>query len=137
MQFPEIFFTKINYIIYYFFALSLLGIEGVQTHVKDVHDRYLCSHCTKHFTKSVNKTRHENCAHGNGKTFECPLCEMKTNLKQTLQRHIISVHKNIQFNPHSQREAMNLMTKVSSVFAPKVLPDFKCPQPECDFVGHR
>ena len=56
--------------------------------------KYVCSFCSKAFSRSEHKTRHEN-SHRGFKPFQCKICNHSFVRRDLVQRHIKAVHKGL------------------------------------------
>lgn len=56
--------------------------------------KYLCSFCSKAFSRSEHKARHER-SHTGVKPFECKVCRHAFVRRDLLQRHIRTVHRDL------------------------------------------
>ena len=63
-------------------------------HITEVGSVMICMKCGKE-KKSFNKMRIHLAAHGFGRPYPCPFCELEIKLEANLRRHIINVHKKV------------------------------------------
>ena len=93
--------------------------DGVKLHEKTIHEssvKYECDHCGRPFGQLCGKKRHEKLFPNEGcikMPFECQLCPYRVQfkLRDSLLRHIRTIHKNSELEQNFIREDMPFSCK--------------------------
>ena len=69
--------------------------DSLDRHINQIHTQekiFYCNECGKHFKQSGNLLRHKETVHLK-KKYECPHCRLFYSRKDSLERHMSSLHK--------------------------------------------